>query len=397
MLTTRTLEAHERAGLDRAILVAVDTAPYFAAALYQLRPVAAPGLGTFAVDRHWRLYLDPACMQTWGTQASGAVLIHEVNHLLREHAERSTHLPHPISHTRWNYATDAAINADLIDGGITLPEGAVTPEALGLPAGGIEEGYYHLLTMHDDEQAGCGSGAGDPEAPWELPTDDPDTPALTPAAQSRARTQVARDIIATVDPGSGIGASPAGLRRWAENTLAAPTVDWRTALRAAVRAALNYAAAGQADYTYTRPGRRRIPGIVTPAMHSPRVTATAVIDTSGSMSTAQVEAALAEIRGIVDATRSRLSVIAVDTEPDVTHNVRDGSQVALTGGGGTDMRVGINEALRARPQPDVIVVLTDGYTPWPQTPTAVPLVVALVGEHTGQAPKWATTVQVTTP
>src|SRR5437764_1272375 len=52
--------------------------------------------------------------------------------------------------------------------------------------------------------------------------------------------------------------------------------------------------------------------------------------------------------------------------------------VQLTGGGGTDMRVGITAATRARPAPHVIVVLTDGDTPWPDEPTRARLVCAVI-------------------
>ena len=71
-------------------------------------------------------------------------------------------------------------------------------------------------------------------------------------------------------------------------------------------------------------------------------------------------------------------------------------QAPLTGGGGTDMRVGISMAMRARPKPDLIVVITDGETRWPATPPTARVVVALV--HTDESapttPDWATTVRV---
>ncbi|MGB9372573.1 MAG: VWA-like domain-containing protein, partial [Jiangellales bacterium] len=68
----------------------------------------------------------------------------------------------------------------------------------------------------------------------------------------------------------------------------------------------------------------------------------------------------------------------------------------LGGGGGTDMRAGIEAASRARPRPDVLIVLTDGYTPWPERPPAgMALVVAMLHRADTApppAPPWAVTV-----
>ncbi len=47
-------------------------------------------------------------------------------------------------------------------------------------------------------------------------------------------------------------------------------------------------------------------------------------------------------------------------------NARD---TKFAGGGGTDMRVGIERTTQQRPRPEVIVVFTDGYTPWPAPPS----------------------------
>ncbi|MEN3002691.1 MAG: VWA-like domain-containing protein, partial [Armatimonadota bacterium] len=40
----------------------------------------------------------------------------------------------------------------------------------------------------------------------------------------------------------------------------------------------------------------------------------------------------------------------------------------LRGGGGTNMPAGIEAAKRLEPPPDAILVLTDGYTPFPPAP-----------------------------
>jgi len=61
----------------------------------------------------------------------------------------------------------------------------------------------------------------------------------------------------------------------------------------------------------------------------------------------------------------------------------------LAGGGGTDMRPLIAEAAQAKPQPGVIVVCTDGYTPWPSEPVSVPVVACITHESAMHAvPAW---------
>ena len=66
--------------------------------------------------------------------------------------------------------------------------------------------------------------------------------------------------------------------------------------------------------------------------------------------------------------------------------VRSARDVRLGGGGGTDLCTGINEALTLKPRPGLIAVLTDGYTPWPDQPTATPIVAVIIGRHRAELP-----------
>lgn len=73
----RVLSEAERQAYHTANLVAFDTMPYFADALFSVIPVAAPGLKTFAVDQFWRLYMDPELLvgdQGWSVQEVSSVL-----------------------------------------------------------------------------------------------------------------------------------------------------------------------------------------------------------------------------------------------------------------------------------------------------------------------------------
>jgi hypothetical protein len=73
------------------------------------------------------------------------------------------------------------------------------------------------------------------------------------------------------------------------------------------------------------------------------------------------------------------------------------------------MAEGIAQALALRPRPSVVVVLTDGFTPWPAEPVrGARVVVALIGPPDGPVrghrrpeppspPAWARTVRLDVP
>ncbi|MPQ99097.1 hypothetical protein GB931_14435 [Modestobacter sp. I12A-02628] len=127
---------------------ASEQAPYFSSALFAMQPVDTPGLGTFAVDRQWRLYWDPEFCASMTVEEGAAVWLHEVGHLLREHADRFDALLEPDERRgSWNQAADAAINADLRDAGIALPPVAASvPERIaGATRDMGTEQMYRLL------------------------------------------------------------------------------------------------------------------------------------------------------------------------------------------------------------------------------------------------------------
>lgn len=406
----RALSPPEEDAFRLARTTAVDWRPYFAHALFAVQPIAAEGLGTFAVDEHWRLYMEPARLEgpkAWPVSLAAAVLLHEIEHLIRDHSGRAAALPAPVHRLGWNLATDAEINDGLLAAGVPLPGKPVTPGGLGLPEEGAAEEYYARLLAQeqaqpgsldwlDDGGPGCGSGAGGPAVPGELPWEvAAGLPGVGPADAGRVRRAVAQDV--KTEAGRGRGTMPAGLDRWASGLLAPPVVPWQQVLRGAVRAVIA-GQAGQADYTYRRPSRRRVPGVILPAMRGVSLSVAVVIDTSGSMGQPQLDAALSEISGVITASGvsgDRLYVLTCDAAAGAVQRVVSVSGIRLTGGGGTDMRVGIEAATGLRPPPDVIIVLTDGDTPWPQRRTRPRLVCAVISPGPPRGtPEWAVTVHV---
>ena len=130
---------------------------------------------------------------------------------------------------------------------------------------------------------------------------------------------------------------------------------------------------GTADYTWQRPSRRQQPQdtVLRPAMTRPVPSVAVVVDTSGSMGEHELDRALTEISAIIATIvpGDSVRVLSVDTIVHTDQQIHNTNQIRLEGAGGTDMAAGI--AAAAETKPDAIVVITDGWTPWPQpSPTA---------------------------
>ncbi|WP_371546861.1 VWA-like domain-containing protein [Streptomyces sp. NBC_00554] len=378
--------------LFAARLHAARARPYLATALFALHTVESRRVPTMAVDRHWRCYVSPAFVDRTPVEELAAVWVHEVSHLLRDHHGRSDRyareheLTGPGERLRMNIAADCEINDDAFGDGLIQPEDAVVPGTLGLPDGQLMETYLgHIrLSLYAQHAAwlDCGSGADGLDREWELGPDG--AHGLSAQERDAVRFRVAQGIKARQ------GHSPQGWRRWAEEVFHPPQ-PWRELLGAAVRSAASGSGAGE-DYTYGRPSRRSagVPGAILPSLRRRPPRVSVVIDTSGSVSDAELGSALLEVAAISRALGGRrdlITVVPCDAAARIAHPLCRAEGIPLVGGGGTDLRTGFAKALRAGSRPDVIVALTDGQTPWPATRPPCRTVVGLFPRQ-HMAPSW---------
>ncbi|POX60200.1 hypothetical protein C3492_28535 [Streptomyces sp. Ru62] len=368
-----------------ARLHAVKVRPYLAAALFALHVVEDRSVPTMAVDAHWRCYVSPGFVARTPVEELAGVWVHEVSHLLRDHhargeryaREHEGHGPGGRSgrgssptgsreRLRRNIAADFEINDDIYGDGLPRPAGAVHPSMLRLPEGLLMEEYLRTASLSaltaELAWLDCGSGADGQARPWELGPDGAHGLSRRVAEGIRGRP----------------GHAPEGWRRWAEEAFHPPQ-PWRQLLGAAVRSATGAPGAGE-DHSYRRPSRRSagVPGALLPSLRRKPPRVCVVIDTSGSVSDAELGSALLEVAAIsraVGGRRDLVSVISCDAAAGVAVPLCRAENIALVGGGGTDLRSGFTRALRSRP--DVIVALTDGQTPWPSTQPPCRTVVGL--------------------
>jgi predicted metal-dependent peptidase len=380
---------------------------YLAHALYALTPVLSQDVGTMTVDEYWRVYVDPGWLAAQEAPVVAAELAHVTWHLLLDHADRARD-QHVDAGTAsdWHQAADLTVR-QVLDGATVRTD---LPRPRGVPPGRSAEEYFALLSRLPPATGeapdagreagpvpeGCGSGCDGLRRSYELPPDAD----VSEVDREEARQIRRRVAVEYVEHCTRSGTAPGDAWRWAKEILE-PTVAWEPLLAGAVRRAAGWAH-GHAEYTYTRPSRRAgaVRGVVLPSTRRPLPQVAMVIDTSGSVDDRLLGRALGEVDGALRAlgvAGQAVSVISCDVAVSSPARVRRARDVRLAGGGGTDMRVGLQAASALRPRPDLVVVLTDGYTPWPAgPPPGAAVVVALLGRERRElppTPTWATRVE----
>jgi predicted metal-dependent peptidase len=417
--------------------------PYYAVGAHAMRLLVTPEVPSLAVDEWWRLYANPGWVERYDVGQVATGLAHELQHLLLDHAGRARTAG--VTHATMDAWNGEAADPDINDGlcadcksclpllPLLPPEWCALPGHFKLPEGRVAEWYFaeRMKQRREAKRAsagetkknggagdggrgregegsssngqtrglsfGCGSGATGVPAPWEVGSPEQSgVDGLSDADAWDVRQQVARDVKKHAEQ-KGRGSVPLGLLEWSDELLRPRRIAWEHALAHALRRA-SHTIAGAVQHSYARTSRRQdaFRPFCMPAYRRPVPNVTLLSDTSLSMA-----AQRKLVRGVVDDACKHLSVplrvIDVDAAVHRDVVVTSGKNVAQVGGGGTDMRVGIERALR-RPKPaDAIVVVTDCMTPWPTVRPRAHVIVAAVGadeKSIAAIPPWATVIRV---
>lgn len=435
--------------LAQARLSACRRWPAATAAILSLVPVERPGLGTLAVDAHWRLYFAPDYLASVDDDCAALIILHEVSHLLLKHHERGQKVS---EWELWNVATDCSINEHLQAEGHIVPLDWLLPARLNLPSNQTAEQYFRTLKDRQDAQQrtespssseagqqghsrlaapdqapqgetraegeGAQSGVGnDPsdadeggKAPtepvkpgtsgscadgrqrsWEapLPHSDASDDSLPPAMPKHEQEQVLRDVAERIAKQVGTGAG--NWSTWA-NEIISPRIDPKALLVAAIRQAVEQTSGGHDEQSYRRPSRRQSAGGAIrpgPVAIVPRVLM--IVDSSGSMSQRDLGIALGLIGKVLNGFRLRdgVRVMVGDSAVHSVEKVFDPKKLEIKGGGGTEMDSLLVEAAKFTPRPQLIIVATDGYTPWPAHAIGIPVIACLTqADPAASVPNW---------
>ena len=363
--------------------------PWFSPALFRCRIVITTAVPIAAIDVHYNVYWNPEVVELMSNSRTerkrileelAFIWVHEICHVLREHSARARQIG--ANPQRWNYAADLEIN-DSNWPGIQAPTlfPPLLPQQYKLPIGKTVEWYYkqEALTQELEQSWDDGSGAHGIARPWEV--EDTHRQEIPEIGRSIIQREVAQQMRQQLP-----GTLPGGWGLWVKHTLE-PKIDWRPVLRKRLTTAIAVGRGSRVDYSYQHPNRRAttfapviLPSLTGAQSHQLVV----VVDTSGSMSGAPLEQAIAELYGILRQVHQSVNLIPCDTQEYTPIPLRREADLRkllrLPGGGGTNMIRGIEAALELSPVPDTVLVLTDGFTPYPSQRYKIPVVFGIIGQ-----------------
>ncbi|MEI2785389.1 MAG: VWA-like domain-containing protein [Candidatus Nanopelagicales bacterium] len=375
--------------------------PYLSTAVYALVTVPTERVARMSADVYWRLYVNPLWAVATDVQVLAGEVAHQVWHLLADHAGRALDCGvDAAGRDRWKLATDLTVS-EVLPFDVGLPQ----PRQVYQDPNRSAEEYFRLLRalpvtkspLGLDPDQTCGSGCDGMARDYDLPPADEQMPGLSTQGAEGIRKMVAIEFREHCREYGNVAGE---WGRWVRHILD-PVVPWQQVLHAAVRRGVGWGQ-GQVDYTYSKISRRQhaVGKAIVPALRRPVPAVAVVIDTSGSIDDGLLAQALGEVKAVLASLAvpdSSVTVLAVDAAVHAVQPVRDVREVRLAGGGGTDMGAGITGALACRPAPQTVIVLTDGFTPWPSVPAPVPVIVGVLGRQRDLlpvTPAWVQRVEV---
>lgn len=347
--------------------------PFFATLLLNTPVIVQAGSWEYAATDMKNIYLDPDYAAVATVDDLMSDLCHEVAHNALMHGARMEGRNARL----WNIAADYAINLMLEEQGFKAPKGGwlVDRKYTGMSA---EKIYAELRDKQQKSGGQPGQGQPGGGAPGDGIPEDRMHGDLLPIAGSQdpaERAKTTRKMQQKVAQ-AAMAAKMAGKLRGSLATMIDefinPKVPWADILRDQLMRIV------KDDESWAR-RNRRFRHLYLPARYSEKMGPIVIIgDSSGSIwcSPEELKMFASEIQAVSDQVQpEHIRLIWADTQVAGERVFEQGEPLVfdVQGGGGTDMRVPLKYVEQY--EPEVVILLTDGYTPWPKVEPPYPLIV----------------------
>lgn len=285
---------------------------------------------------------------------------HEVLHVVYDHMGRRENRDPMLS----NIAADYCVNQDLVDYKIGEKINKVPllldPQFKGMS---FEEVYDHLfknakkININDLMKQVLDDHLEDEDESNE----DDGKPKVSAEDRKAIRDEI-KDAILQASQACSADNLPAGVKRLIKD-LTESFIDWRELLLQQVQSVIKN------DYSWARPSRRswHMDGILPGMKPGNTIDVAVAIDTSGSISSSDLQIFLSEINGIMESyDEYTITVWSFDTEVYnqqvfTSDNMSSITEYEPKGGGGTDFDANWRYMRENNIEPKKLIVFTDGY------------------------------------
>lgn len=360
----------DAAAIDKLITARVGLllkAPFFGNLATRLKLTNADAWCPTAATEGRHFYYNSEFINRLSLKECEFLFGHEVLHVVYDHMGRRGDREPRL----WNIADDYCVNSDLIQYRIgekinKVPvlynskyDGMSAEEVyddLYKNADKIDVGELSKMLL-DEHMDGEGDDDGDSEGDGDKPGNG--RPRLTAEEKKAIRDEIKEATLAAAQA-AGAGNVPGNVQRLIGN-LTAPQIGWRELLQQQIQSTI------KSDFTFARPSRRgwHMDAILPGMRPEETIDVCVAIDTSGSITDADLRDFLSEVKGIMDAYQDyRIKVLTWDTDvynpQDFTaDNNTDISEYEPGGGGGTDPHC-VWEWLKENDvQPKKLIMFTD--------------------------------------
>ncbi len=407
--------------------------PFLGALVLRL-PVVKADSGwckTTATDAR-KFYYNEAYIADLSLAQTQFVLAHEALHCALSHFARRQHR---IRH-RWDLACDFAINPLLLKDGLTPP-----PNALYQPMfdGMTAEEIYPMLDDFENEKPQDQHVYDESDSDGENPQGDMEPFTQTPPPNDQPDDQDSDDQEKDQQQNRGSGGNQQQQDSESQGGGSAPqfeesesqgapqpsplshgekealSIQWKQRLAGAAQSAMQagklgddmarmvdfllqpelpwrallaryMTSAARDDYSYTRPNSRRGDPAIYPSLRSSQVDIVVAIDTSGSISDAEVQEFVSEIDAVKGQMRARIILHACDSRlakegPWIYEPWEEFTKPQhIAGGGGTSFVPVFEWAERQDRYPELLIYFTDAEGEFPKYEPGFPVIWLVKGK-----------------
>ncbi len=385
-------------------------------------------------------YYNPEYIEALSIEQTQFVLAHEALHCALSHFARRQHR----IKRRWDLACDFAINPLLVRDGLTPPPNVFVMRTYD---GMTAEEIYPLIDENDETEPmdnhvydDSDSDGDKPQGQMPPQKDSPDQQPQPDSGdkqeeqeqgqgqggqqpQQQQDASQGRGSQAEVDEQASAAPQPPPLSHQEREDL---SVQWKQRMAGAAQQAMQagkldgdmarmvdfllqpelpwrnllahyMTSIARDDYSYTRPSSRRGDPAIYPSLRSAQIDIVIALDTSGSISTGEMQEFISEVDAVKGQLRARITLHCCDSQlaskgPWIYEPWEEFSKPEdMQGGGGTAFKPVFDWADRLDRRPDLLVYFTDAEGPMPETMPAYPVIWLVKGR---QKVPWGQRIQL---